>query len=280
MFTEDSLNITAQIMDHGQLIAQTSKTIHLIKTAEVSSLINVTDLPSGNIQIDTIGKGKLKIQDIAVSEKALVLTDHYIVVPPFINSQYTVYLMDRDQIISSRNIHTKIYDYEVDFEIRKLSENSFPVFLELKIENLNIPTSQIVRSQFKVNDKYINSSGEASYVYINNKGRNTITLEVEAKTGITVSKSKYYVVDSSTIPSCEIEHDPYQNEIWAVCTDSDSFVQQYSFSYKGITVSTRNHWNLPPNYKEGIIEFNAVDNTGMETPIIFKIVNNQVIYVQ
>ncbi|MGK2231347.1 MAG: hypothetical protein ACI92O_000505 [Colwellia sp.] len=281
MFKEHSLNILVQVYNGEGIFVEKSTVINLENSRLKTGYISVEELPSGNIEIRSDGDGLLSIVDQEILKNILVITDTYIVIKPIINHPFDVLLIHEDKVLDKYIFDNAIEHYTFDFNVTFLTdENVMPSFIKFSISDINVTTENIDRISFYLNEKEMVSTKLEATAYSDLIGINTARIEMVLKTGEIIIKAKKFTLSSSTSPVCSIEYDNRLNEVWARCTDTDSYIKHYVYSIDGVTISDRNSFTLPNHYDGEIIMFEAIDALGNSAHWVFKVLSGKIIYVQ
>lgn len=281
MFVNGSLRVTAKVYKDSVIVGEKSMIINFEESRLKSGYISVRELPSGNIEISSDGDGYLYIGDKDVLANKLIVSDSYIVIKPLHNHSFDILLKDKDLILDEFTFNNTIEFYSYNFDVTFLTDNNVtPSFINFKINNNNIPAEKIESINFYLNEQLMPSDNMEANAYSDLLGINTARIELTLKTGEIIIKAKKFTLSSSTSPVCNLEYDNLTLEVWARCTDTDSFVKDYTYTLAKSPISNRNSLILPENYINEIIVFEAVDALGNVGNWQFKIVEGAIVYVQ
>jgi hypothetical protein len=281
MFKDNSLNVLARVINGEEIIGQKYSHVNLEDRELRTGRISLKNLPSGNVEISSNGAGILSINDADIMRRSLVVTDNYIVINPIPNHPYKVLLLDGQEVLDSYEVNNTIEHFQFDFDIDILTaDNVTPAFVKFTINNINIPESKIDNISFIFNEEVIHHKGFTASGYSDLLGTNTSRIEIRLKTNEMIIKAKKFTLNSSTLPTCSIEYESDISEIWTRCTDTDSFIEIYSYSLLDKEVSKKSSLVLPDEYQEETITFEAVDALGNKSSYLFKIIDGKVVHVQ
>jgi|TARA_R110002060_G_scaffold36845_3_gene47846 hypothetical protein len=281
MFKEHSLRIMVKVYDDDDVIGEKSSIINIENARLKTGYISVQELPSGNIEIRSDGSGNLSIVDKKILQNSLVITDAYIVVKPIVNHSFDIFLTHEDQVLDKFVFNNAIEFYTFDFDINFLTDdNVMPSFIKFAITKINVPTDKIEHITYYINEQVMAKNNLEATAYSDLLGINTARIEVTLKTGEIIIKAKKFTLSSSTLPVCNIEYDSSIKEVWARCTDTDSYVKDYTYNIANVAVSKNNSFILPKNYNGETILFEASDALGNKGQWMFKLLEGNVVYVE
>lgn len=282
MFINSSLNISARVYKGDVVVGQKTSRVNFEGKRLNTGYISVVNLPSGNIEIRSDGDGILQITDPKILSNSLIITDNYIVIKPLVNHAFDITLRHNDDVLDSFRFSNIIDFYSFDFEVDLLTdENVMPSFYNFSISKINIPTEKIKNITFYINEKKIKTKNKKSLLasaYSDLLGINTARIEIMLQTNEIIIQAKKFTVSSSTSPVCSIEYEHSLREIWARCTDTDSYVKEYAFSIADKFISSRNSFILPETYKGEFITLAATDALGNRGVWEFIINDDEVTY--
>lgn len=275
-----SLNI--KIYKESKLIDSFHKTVYLVTDNYINTgYIDHQIYPSGNYAVSVIEEGILNLKDLNIHKDRIIMSsDEFIILKPPYNTTYHFTLNNNGTIIDNESLTEELADFDFDITYEFLTEKGvIPASIQTYIENSNIPNEFIKSYSISINDTPMFSRNGKASGYTDKLGENEIKASIILHDDKMITKTVLVELVSKEAPTCQLNYDSIELEVFAACSDSDSIINTFEYKINHTVITKKSYMKVTPNLLEEKIEFTAVDTQGLELTILFTINEGKLVVI-